>query len=129
MNKPRPEALAHLLFDSQFHLTWTFILGPNLMLGVNTFLCALLLYAAKLVPRFISGLGMVGAVSVFAAGLLELFGIIEQISAWGVGLALPVAAYEMMLAGWLLVKGLKTFTPAVGTVSQPAQTAPALNIP
>ena len=93
---------------------WTFILGPNLMLGVNTFLCALLLYTAKLVPRFISGLGIVGAVLVFAAALLELFGTIEQISLWGVGLALPVATYEMLLAGWLIIKGLKSPAPAAG---------------
>ena len=106
---------------------WTFILGPNLMLGVNTLLCAVLLYTAKLVPRFISGLGIVGAVLVFAAALLELFGVIEQLSLWGVGLALPVATYEMLLAGWLIVKGLRSPAPAAEIAGKPAPAAPALN--
>jgi len=41
------------------------------------------------------------------AALLEMFGIIEQISMWGILLALPIALYEMSLAVWLIVKGFK----------------------
>ena len=41
---------------------------------------------------------------VFINALLVLFGVVEQISAWGI-LALPIAAFEMILAVWLLVKG------------------------
>ena len=34
-----------------------------------------------------------------------MFGVIQQVSVWGAILALPVAANEMILAVWLIVKG------------------------
>jgi hypothetical protein len=46
-----------------------------------------------------------GATSIFLAALLELFGVIAQISVWSAVLALPVFAYEMSLAGWLITRG------------------------
>jgi hypothetical protein len=33
-----------------------------------------------------------------------MFGVIRQISIWGILLALPIALYEMTLAGWLIMK-------------------------
>ena len=84
---------------------WTFLLGPNLMLGINTIMYSYIFYKSRLVPRFISILGMTGATLVFAAGLLEMFGVFSQVSVWGGILSLPVAANEMILAVWLIFKG------------------------
>ncbi|ULT54447.1 DUF4386 domain-containing protein [Neobacillus drentensis] len=84
---------------------WTFMLGPLFMLGINTIMYSYIFYKTKLVPRFISILGMTGATCVFVCALLVMFGVIEQISVWGGILALPVAANEMILAVWLIVKG------------------------
>jgi len=84
---------------------WTFLLGPNFMLGINTMMYSYIFYKSRLVPRFIPILGMTGASLVFIAGLLEMFGIIQQVSVWGALLALPVFANEMTLAVWLIVKG------------------------
>lgn len=84
---------------------WTFMLGPLFMLGLNTIMYSYIFYKTKLVPRFISILGMTGATCVFICALFVMFGVIEQISVWGGILALPVAANEMILAVWLLVKG------------------------
>ncbi|MFJ7826431.1 DUF4386 domain-containing protein [Psychrobacillus sp. NPDC096623] len=83
---------------------WAFMLGPLFMLGINTLMYSYIFYKTKLVPRPLSILGMSGAVIVFINALLVLFGVVEQLSVWGL-LALPVAAFEMILAGWLLVKG------------------------
>ena len=87
-----------------FH-RWTFMLGPNLMLGINTFLYSYLLLRTGLVPKPLAIFGMVTAVLVFGAGLLDMFGIIEPLSAAKGILALPVGVYEMSLAAWLMVKG------------------------
>ena len=87
-----------------FH-RWTFMLGPNLMLGINTFLYSYLLLRTGLVPKPLAIFGMVTAVFVFGAGLLDMFGIIEPLSAAKGILALPVGVYEMSLAVWLMVKG------------------------
>lgn len=84
---------------------WTFMLGPNLMLGLNTFLYSYLLFRTGLVPKGIALLGMVTAVMVFIAGLLELFGILEPLSTVKGLIALPIGVYEMTLAVWLIVKG------------------------
>lgn len=84
---------------------WTFKLGPNFMLGVNTLLYSFLFYKSRLIPRFIACMGLTGASLILLAALLEMFGVILQISTWGVVLALPVAAYEMTLATWLIIRG------------------------
>ena len=84
---------------------WTFMLGPLFMLGINTMMYSYIFYKSKLVPRFISILGMTGATLVFICALLVMFGVIQQVSVWGGILALPVAANEMILAVWLIVKG------------------------
>ncbi|PLS18160.1 DUF4386 domain-containing protein [Bacillus sp. M6-12] len=84
---------------------WTFMLGPLFMLGINTMMYSYIFYKTKLVPRFISNLGMTGAALVFICALLVMFGVIQQISFWGAILAVPVAANEMILAVWLIVKG------------------------
>ncbi|WP_419887575.1 DUF4386 domain-containing protein [Neobacillus niacini] len=84
---------------------WTFMLGPLFMLGINTVMYSYIFYKTKLVPRFISILGMTGATCVFVCSLFVMFGVFPQISFWGAVLAVPVAANEMILAVWLIVKG------------------------
>jgi hypothetical protein len=84
---------------------WTFMLGPLFMLGINTMMYSYIFYKTKLVPRFISILGMTGSTLVFINALLVLFGVVEQISGWGAMFALPIAANEMILAVWLIIKG------------------------
>ncbi|MBP0726327.1 DUF4386 domain-containing protein [Bacillus sp. RG28] len=84
---------------------WTFMLGPLFMLGINTMMYSYIFYKSKLIPRFISILGMTGATMVFICALLVMFGVIQQISVIGGILALPVAANEMILAVWLIIKG------------------------
>jgi hypothetical protein len=84
---------------------WTFLLGPNFMLGINTMMYSYIFYKSELLPRFIPILGMTGATLVFLAAILEMFGVFSQISVWGAVLSLPVFANEMILAVWLIMKG------------------------
>jgi len=87
-----------------FH-RWTSMLGPNLMLGINTALYSYLLFRTGLVPRPLALFGIITAVLVFTAGLLEMFGVVEPLSAVKGVIALPVGVYELSLAAWLIVKG------------------------
>ncbi|WP_026693952.1 DUF4386 domain-containing protein [Peribacillus kribbensis] len=84
---------------------WTFLLGPNFMLGINTMMYSYIFYRSRLIPRFIPILGMTGAVLIFLCAILVMFDVIEQVSVWGGILAVPVAANEMILAIWLIIKG------------------------
>ena len=109
---------------------WTFRLGPGLILGINTMMCSYLLLRTKLVPRPISVLGMTGATLITSSGLLVLFGVIAQVSTLGLVLALPVAAYEMILAGWLITKGFNVAALAarpVRTATSPTSVPPAVH--
>ena len=87
---------------------WTFLLGPNLALGLSTLMMGYFLYKSNLVPRLISVLGLIGGPLIFACAVLVMFGIFLQVSVWGAVLAIPVFAYEMTLAVWLIVKGFNS---------------------
>lgn len=83
---------------------WTFMMGPLFFLGINTMMYSYIFYKSRLVPRFLSILGITSSILVFSNGILVMFGVVDQISIWGL-MALPIAANEMILAVWLIVKG------------------------
>ncbi|MFA6282462.1 MAG: DUF4386 domain-containing protein [Candidatus Omnitrophota bacterium] len=56
-------------------------------------------YQSKLIPRWLSGWGIMGAIPYLAAGLMALFGTNPEI------LMLPLALQEMVMAVWLIFKG------------------------
>ncbi len=58
-----------------------------------------LFYQSKLIPRWLSGWGLIGAILVLAVGLLAMFGLDLEIL-WA-----PLALNEMVLAVWLIAKG------------------------
>ncbi|MFI6788797.1 DUF4386 domain-containing protein [Nonomuraea sp. NPDC050383] len=89
----------------------TFLFGPNIALGVNTLLLAYLMYRSARVPRPIAVLGLAGGPIIFASATAVMFGLYEQVSVWGVIAAVPVFAWEVALAVWLIAKG---FRPAPG---------------
>ena len=84
---------------------WTFILGPHFVLGINTFIYSYVFFKSRLIPQKLALWGLIGAVLIFAAANLELFDVIKVNSGALVIMALPIALYEMVLAGWLIVKG------------------------
>jgi Domain of unknown function (DUF4386) len=86
---------------------WTFLFGPNLALGPNTLMLAYLMYRSRLVPRIIAVLGLIGGPLIFVSGTAVLFGLYGQQSVWGSIAAIPVFAWEMSLAFWLILKGFK----------------------
>lgn len=93
---------------------WTFVLGPHFMLGVNTLIYSSLFLRSGLVPRPLAVLGIVGASLILIVGGIEVLGVITPYSATTMALAMPIAVYEMVLAGRLILKGfnLKTLENA-----------------
>ena len=99
----------------------TFLLGQTLMPAFNALLLGSLLYRSRLVPRVIPAMGLIGAPLLLAAGVAILFGGIEQLSAWTAIATLPVAAWELSLGVWLVVKGFKPSPITAGMAApQPA---------
>jgi len=64
-----------------------------------------LLYRSRLVPRWLSGWGIIAAVPYLAAGFLVMFGLAGSTAAPVIIMDLPLALQEMVLAVWLIVKG------------------------
>jgi hypothetical protein len=63
------------------------------------------LYQTKLIPRWLSGWGLIASIPYLAAGLLVLSGFISPLSTSGIVLDFPLALQEMVMAVWLIVKG------------------------
>ena len=82
---------------------WAYLLGLGLAFAISGMILNFVLYQSKLIPRWLSGWGFIGAALVFANFLLESFGInpVEI-------LFLPIAVQEMVFAVWLIVKGFNS---------------------
>ena len=63
------------------------------------------LFRANLVPRWLSGWGLLAAIPYFVSGILGLFAILSPMSTVQMLFVLPLAVQEMVLAVWLIVKG------------------------
>lgn len=68
---------------------------------------AYLMYRSQLVPRVIAVLGLMGGPLIFASAIAELFGLYQQLSRVGALTAIPVFAWELTLAIWLITRGFK----------------------
>jgi hypothetical protein len=93
----------------------TFLLGPGFALGLNSALLAYLMYQSQLIPRAIAVLGMAGGSLIFASSFCVLAGLYEQLSTGATAIALPVFAWEVSFAIWMIAKGFKTPTHAAHT--------------
>jgi len=91
---------------------WSFLLGPGLVPALNALLFATLLYRSGFVPRVIPAMGLVGAPLLLVAATLTFFGANSQDSVWSALLALPIAAWELSVGVYMLVKGFRS--PADG---------------
>jgi hypothetical protein len=89
-------------------LTIVFILGALMFYYV--------LYQSKLVPRWLSGWGLLAAMPYFVSGVLGLFSILSPMSTIQMVFVLPLAVQEMVLAVWLIVKGFNSSSVNFGSV-------------
>jgi len=101
---------------------WTFLLGQTLMPGINALLLGSLMYRSRLVPRVIPVIGLIGAPLLIIAVFATLFGQHSALTGLAALPVIPVAAWELSLGVWLVVKG---FRPSPITAEMAAASAPA----
>ena len=82
---------------------WAFLFGFGLAFTLSALILNFLLYQSKLIPRWLSGWGFIGAVLIFAYYLLQFFST-NQVEI----LFLPIAVQEMVFAVWLIIKGFNS---------------------
>ncbi len=92
---------------------WTLLLGIMIVFSLTALILNYLLYQSKLVPRWISGWGLIGAILLLVAGMLEIFGFNPTEI-----LSLPIALQEMVFAVWLIVKGFNSSAIASPSAKQ-----------
>ena len=76
------------------------------------------LYKSKLVPRWLSALGLVGAALWLTDAFLRVFSLSSPSLEI---LALPIAAQEMILAAWFIIKGFNASAVAPESSKNPAK--------
>jgi hypothetical protein len=86
---------------------WSFTISVSFLFTVGTLIFNYLLYKARLIPRFISTWGVVGAAFLLAGSVLILYNVFAGVrSEWLASLFfMPIAVQEMVLAVWLLARG------------------------
>jgi len=85
---------------------WTSVL-ENFPYGLGALMFNYMLYQSKLISRWLSVWGLIGATLHLAEGVLAMFGF-PDISVLGVPVFLPIALQEMVYAVWLIVKGFNS---------------------
>lgn len=85
----------------------TFLLGQGLMPVANAVLLGTLLYRSGLVPRLIPLLGLVGAPILLISKVTTIVGVNDALSLWSALATVPIAAWELSLGVWLVVKGFR----------------------
>ncbi|ROO50740.1 uncharacterized protein DUF4386 [Micromonospora sp. Llam0] len=82
------------------HTVLSTVAFPMAALILNT-----ALYRARLVPRWLAGWGLLGAILYWSAGIGVLVEVVEPFRPSQIVLVLPLAVQEMALAAWLIAKG------------------------
>lgn len=109
------QAVGTLLLAQRY---WAFQM-VSITLALGALLFYTMLYRTRLIPRFISVWGLLGAVTVLTTTMLEIFAF-EVSPAIGVVLGVPMLLNELFLGVWLIVKG---FNPSA--LTSPSQLAEA----
>jgi hypothetical protein len=85
---------------------WALLIGTVLIFGLGSITLNYVLYQSRLIPRWLSVWGLIGAVLVVLYGLIGMYKLDpNMISSILTVLTLPIAVQEMVFAVWLIIKG------------------------
>ena len=107
-------------FASAMH-TASFLLGQGLVISVNTVVLGWLLWTSHAVSRVLAGLGVVGGVVVLASNLAQLWGLIPLNGLVAAIAAVPIFAFEVWFAIYLIAYGLRGVTDTSRSMRPPAR--------
>jgi hypothetical protein len=107
---PPADAATYAMADTLVSIREHSAVAAVFAFSVGAFMYYLVFWRARLVPRWLSGWGLVAVPLMLTASVLALIG--DNPVTGYVPLALPIGAQELVLAGWLLVAG---FNPPAET--------------
>ena len=86
--------------------------------GIGALIFYTALYKYRLIPRWLSAFGLIGAFLHIVSGALVIFGLQENFDTGSMIMNLPIAAQEMIMAVWLIVKGFSIVNGGVENVNK-----------
>ena len=84
---------------------WAYYAAGPVAFCIGAMMYYYIFYQTRLVPRWLSVWGLVGATLLIAAAVSLMFHLIGYLSTFQALLVLPIAVQEMVLAVWLILKG------------------------
>jgi hypothetical protein len=97
---------------------WMGNVAGLLAFGLGALMYYYIFFQTKLVPRWLSGWGLIGIILIIVISMLVMFRVIAPMSTTQIVLAVPIAVQEMVLAVWLIVKGFNPSVIASGSGKQ-----------
>ncbi|MBT4711370.1 MAG: DUF4386 domain-containing protein [Alphaproteobacteria bacterium] len=83
---------------------WTAVIGGQIIFSLTAVVLNYSFFKSRIVPRWISVWGLLGAPLMLASGVIDVAGF-EASQVITIGFVVPLALNEMVLAIWLIVKG------------------------
>jgi hypothetical protein len=87
-------------------IAWFRDVAMLLTFGIGALMYYVVFYQFRLVPRWLTVWGLVGIILTISSALLVMFHLIPPFGAIQVFLNLPILPQELVLAVWLIVKGI-----------------------
>jgi hypothetical protein len=84
---------------------WAVLIGTLIFAGLGGMTLNYVLYQSKLIPRWLSLWGFIGAALIVLYGLFGIFGLATSLNSIFTLLAMPIFVQEMVFAVWLIFKG------------------------
>ena len=97
---------------SLLKLMWKYEMIIFVFTALGGLIFSYLLYLSNLIPRYLSGLGIIGYAILFLGVALNMFGLININDGAGMLIYLPGGLFELFLPLWLFVKGFNSLAIA-----------------
>ena len=116
------EALAPVAHALAAVRNWAMTIGPN-MAAFNALMLGTALYMGRLVPRWLPGLGIVGAPILISYVIASILGFQVQGTIFQAVAVFPFFTWELILGLWLTFKGFNESSPLA--IAERTRVAPA----
>lgn len=102
---------------------WSLVIGPG-MASFNALMFGTLLYRARLVPRAIPALGLIGAPLFITFVMGTMLGITGPGTLWQIIAVAPFFIWELLVGLWMTFKGFDRSSPIIAGVTHQTAAAP-----
>jgi hypothetical protein len=98
---------------SLLQLMWKYEMIIFVFTALGGLMFSYLLFQSKLIPRYLSGFGIIGYAMLLFGVVLDMFNIININDGTGMLIYLPGGLFELFLPIWLFIKGFNSSVIAV----------------